>query len=146
MEGGSLHIPTVILKDPDACSDYLEVSNSAARFYNSYTQRPTNPIAFEDAREILPIGWMTNVVMTMNCRELLHFFNERLCRNAQSEIRELAETILKKTQEILPEVFATAGPKCRTLGYCNEGRRSCGRTPTREEVFHIYNLHKGGEK
>lgn len=145
-EEGNLHIPTSINRDPDACSDYLQAADAAVGFYKEYINREHMPIAKEDAREILPMGWYTNLVMTMNCRELLHFFSERLCSNAQEEIRILAKKILQKCQEVLPEIFNSAGPKCQVVGYCNEGKRSCHKSPLKEEVFHIYNNHIHEEK
>lgn len=137
-----LHVPCSINQDPDACTEYLEIADSAVEFYRRYINRETNPIKKEDAREILPIGWYTSLVVTMNCRELLHFFSERLCTNAQEEIRVLAKKMLKICQERLPEIFSKAGPKCQVLGYCNEGKRSCHKAPLKSEVFNIYNMFK----
>jgi len=41
----------------------------------------------EDARFILPNAAKTNIIVTMNARELRHFFNLRCCARAQWEIR-----------------------------------------------------------
>jgi len=62
-----------------------------------------------------------------NARELLHFFEERLCRRAQWEIRFVAEKMLELTKAELPAVFAGTGPKCVRLGHCPEGKMTCGR-------------------
>ena len=91
--------------------------------------------AQQDARFLLPQATETKIVVTMNCRELLHFFSQRCCQRAQWEIRTLAERMLKICQERLPVVFEGAGAKCQILGYCPEGRFSCGRYPTKEEVL-----------
>ncbi len=91
--------------------------------------------AIEDARYVLPGACETKIVVTMNARELLHFFSLRLCLRAQWEIRALAEEMLSLVKSILPSVFEGAGPKCVRLGYCPEGKFSCGKYPTREEVF-----------
>lgn len=56
----------------------------------------------EDARYVMPQGQSTNIIMTMNVRELIHFFQERLCIRAQNEIREMAELMRKEVNEILP--------------------------------------------
>jgi len=79
----------------------------------------------EDARFILPHGWETRLVMTMNARELHHFFSLRLCRRAQWEIRELARLMLIECRSAAPVIFETAGPSCLN-GKCVEAR-SCGR-------------------
>ena len=47
-------------------------------------------VAPEDARYLLPNAMETKIVVTMNIRELLHFFELRCCKRAQWEIRELA--------------------------------------------------------
>ena len=44
-------------------------------------------IPAEDARYILPNATETKIIMTMNARELLHFFALRCCERAQWEIR-----------------------------------------------------------
>jgi len=79
----------------------------------------------EDARFILPHGWETSLVMTMNARELHHFFALRLCRRAQWEIRGLARRMLALVREAAPELFDTAGPSCVVGGVCSE-QHSCG--------------------
>ncbi|MDD5644460.1 MAG: FAD-dependent thymidylate synthase [bacterium] len=89
--------------------------------------------ANQDARFILPQGAETKIVVTMNCRELIHFFNQRCCARAQWEIRRLARDMLKICVKKLPEIFSGAGPKCETLKYCPEGEFSCGRYPVREK-------------
>ena len=79
----------------------------------------------EDARFILPHGWETRLVLTMNARELHHFFHMRLCRRAQWEIRELARQMLICCRREAPVVFRRAGPSC-IFGPCGE-ERPCGK-------------------
>lgn len=76
----------------------------------------------EDARFILPNAAKTNIIVTMNARELRHFFNLRCCMRSQWEIREVAIEMLKQAKKIAPALFETAGPSCVELGYCPEGR------------------------
>lgn len=45
----------------------------------------------EDARYILPNATSTDLYMSCNLRQLIHIANERLCMDAQWEIRELVE-------------------------------------------------------
>lgn len=82
--------------------------------------------AQEDARFVLPNACETQLVMTMNARELLHFFSLRCCMRAQWEIRELAEKMLKLCREAAPNIFRNAGAPC-VRGYCPEGKLGCGR-------------------
>jgi len=59
----------------------------------------------EDARFLLPNATATRIVVTMNFRELRHFFRIRCDRAAQWEIRALAQEILKLTYQVAPSVF-----------------------------------------
>jgi len=79
-------------------------------------------IAKEDARFILPNASKTNIIVTMNARELRHFFNLRCCSRAQWEIREVATEMLKQAKKTAPGLFENSGPSCVELGYCPEGK------------------------
>jgi len=81
----------------------------------------------EDARYVLPNACETKIFVTMNARELLHFFAERLCQRAQWEIRRVAEMMLEQAQPVAPAALQGAGPKCIRLGHCPEGKMTCGR-------------------
>ncbi len=94
--------------------------------------------ANEDARFVLPNACETKVVVTMNCRSLLHFFELRCCTRAQWEIRAMADAMLGLCRERLPVIFAGAGARCERLGYCPEDERfTCGRYPRRDVVSSI---------
>jgi len=75
----------------------------------------------EDARFILPNASKTSIIVTMNARELRHFFNLRCCVRAQWEIRGAAIEMLKQVKKVAPVLFENAGPSCIELGYCPEG-------------------------
>lgn len=95
--------------------------------------------AYQDARFILPNAAETKIVVTMNARELLHFFSVRCCTRSQWELRRLAEAMLEVTKEKLPAVFGSAGAKCQTLEYCPEGEKfTCRRYPLKEEILASY--------
>ena len=79
----------------------------------------------EDARFVLPNAAETKIVVTMNARELLHFFNLRCCRRAQWEIRAMAVEMLRPARRAAPLLFAQAGPGC-VRGGCPEGAMTCG--------------------
>ncbi len=86
----------------------------------------------EDARYILPNACTTNLVVTMNARELRHFFSLRCCERAQWEIKQVADMMLDLVKEVAPTIFEDAGPRCKQMGYCPE-KRGCGRVPKRKE-------------
>lgn len=97
--------------------------------------------AQEDARYVLPEACCTKMIITMNARELNHFFNMRCCNRAQLEIRECAEKMLELVYPIAPNLFKNAGPSC-VCGACPEGAMSCGRAT---EMRQKYNAIKKPE-
>jgi thymidylate synthase (FAD) len=91
-----------------------------------YDQLIAYGVPEEDARYVLPNACMTNIVVTMNARELRHFFALRCCNRAQWEIRTLANLMLSLCKEVAPVIFEDAGPSCKVLGHCPEAR-PCGK-------------------
>lgn len=79
----------------------------------------------EDARFLLPNAAATKIVITMNARELLHFFTLRCCRRAQWEIQLMAKEMLRLARAAAPLLFAKAGPGCLDSP-CPEGKMTCG--------------------
>ncbi len=88
----------------------------------------------EDARFLLPNACETKIVVSMNARELLHFFNQRCCNRAQWEIRELATEMLRECKKVAPILFKNAGPAC-VEGPCPEGSMTCGQIKEVREKF-----------
>ena len=97
----------------------------------------------QDVRYFYPQGAKTNIIMTMNGRELLHWLSLRLCTRAQKEHRELAEKILELVKEVSPIIFENAGPSCVQLGYCPEGKKGCGKYPIMKELLKSYEESHG---
>lgn len=90
-------------------------------------ERKAQKKAIEDARFVLPNACATKMIVTMNARSLLNFFNLRCCNRAQWEIRSVAEQMLKICASIAPTVFKNAGPDCVCSGKCGEGKMTCGK-------------------
>lgn len=82
-------------------------------------------VAEEDARYVLPQGITSRLVVTMNARELLHFFELRCCLRAQFEIRALAWLMLAKAKAVAPLLFDQAGPVCLQGKACPENSFAC---------------------
>ena len=114
--------PESISRNPEADKLFKE---QVKRSHETYTKLINIGIPAEDARFILPHGWETKLVLTMNARELHHFFSLRTCRRAQWEIQELARKMLRLVRNAAPLLFNVAGPKCLISG-CEESH-SCGR-------------------
>ena len=97
------------------------------RWYCAWQEKLGGPgeSANEDARFVLPGGAATRLMLTMNARELRHFFTLRCCNRAQWEIREMAWQMLAACRKAAPALFEDAGPGC-VCGPCPEGKYSCG--------------------
>lgn len=80
----------------------------------------------EDARYVLPNAAETKIVITMNIRELLHFFELRCCNRAQWEIHDLADRMLALARPTAPYIFLDAGAACIRKA-CPEGKMTCGK-------------------
>ena len=91
----------------------------------AYQKRLDAGIPAEDARYLLPNACESKIVITMNVRELLHFFSLRCCNRAQWEIRDLAHRMLELARPTAPFIFADAGAGC-VRGACPEGKMCCG--------------------
>ena len=103
---------------------YTEAGSLLEDLMNLYQRMVESGIPCEDARYVTPQAVPTTLVMTMNARELLHFFSLRTCNRAQWEIRHLADEMLTICKRLSPGIFDQAGPGCVT-GSCPE-KRPCG--------------------
>ena len=107
---------------------YIEQMKTMHAWYCEWQEKlgKNGESANEDARFVLPNAASTRLVMTMNARELSHFFSLRCCGRAQWEIREMAWQMLACCKKEAPLLFANAGPGCLRGPY-PEGKNSCGR-------------------
>jgi thymidylate synthase (FAD) len=115
-------VPPSITTDGNAREIYTKALRDC---FECYRDLVSQGIPAEDARYILPNAAPSNIVVTMNIRELLHFLTLRCCKRAQWEIRELALLMLGLATPTAPYIFKDAGANCRR-GSCTEGRMTCG--------------------
>ncbi|WP_400249925.1 FAD-dependent thymidylate synthase [Methanomethylophilus alvi] len=125
-------VPETVKRDPEAMKVYEETMDG---IWDSYSKLIGMGIPAEDARYVLPNGCTTNITITMNARELLHFFSMRCCNRAQWEIREMADEMLRLCKEVSPVIFSDAGPAC-IRGSCPEGKKTCGHPRTDMKDHH----------
>ena len=91
-------IPDTIKNSPEMLEEFKDhIEDTKLR----YKRMIDFGIPKEDARSILPNATTTNLVMTLNLRELRHFYSERSCIHAQAEIRQLANKMIKLVKEKL---------------------------------------------
>ena len=108
--------PPDIQNDKKAYDIYEKATKDAIKTYNKLIEMG---IKKEDARYIIPQAVTSNIMVTMNARELLHFFTLRCCKRAQWEIREVANEMLRLAKQKAPIIFENAGPAC-VRGRCPE--------------------------
>ena len=145
MGDADYNIPESILLDLESRELYNRTIISAYKAYEAITrnlmlkylnqgmdEKSAEKKAIEDARFVLPNAACTSMVMTMNARELLHFFRLRTCNRAQWEIREVADKMLAECYRVAPTIFKDAGCGCCS-GSCSEGRMCCGK-PRKAEI------------
>jgi len=123
-------IPPSIKANKELKKIFVDFMKNAQKTYNSLVEGLNEDglkgeAANQDARFVLPNAAETKIMVTMNARELLHFFNQRCCNRAQWEIRAMADQMLKLVQKVAPTIFTTAGPRC-LIGPCPEGEYTCG--------------------
>lgn len=116
--------PPQIAQKPHLLKKYKKYMQQTGAFYDELIQAD---IKAEDARFVLPNATETKIVVTMNARSLLNFFEHRLCLRAQWEILKLAQLMLNAVNAVTPEIFKFAGPTCETEKICWEGNLSCGK-------------------
>jgi thymidylate synthase (FAD) len=114
--------PSVEALGAEAVREYTRQMDQMLVWYQGWQQKLGQN---EDARFVLPNACETRLMMTMNVREIKHFLRLRMCKRAQWEIRELAETIFALCFEEIPELLMDAGPGC-LQGACPEGEKTCG--------------------
>lgn len=124
-------IPPAIANNPKlkhAFEFHLYTMNSNYEFmvHELIASGRTEQEAREDARFLLPNAAATQLVVTMNARELKHFFSLRCCNRAQWEIRALADRMRTLVLEVEEGLFKDSGAPCQRGKPCPEGTRSCG--------------------
>lgn len=120
----------------DSFDNYNTLKEKLTEKYiaNGMKESPAKKKAQEDARYVLPEACCTRMIVTMNARELNHFFNLRCCNRASAEIHEVADEMLKLVYPIAPHLFKDAGPSC-VCGACPEGAMSCGKAKEMRDKY-----------
>lgn len=125
-------IPETIKANEKLYESYIKAFESMKELYSYLKDK-----GYDDSVLIYCVlsGNTTDIVTTMNAREMLLFFRLRSCTRAQWEIQLFANDFLKKLRRLSPDLFNYYGPSCYVLGYCPEGRMTCGRSSEIKELF-----------
>lgn len=147
-------MPPAIRDNEDACKVFLRHMEASQKAYDEIVDAimlkelkkdrdfsksifyEVEKRAIEDARYVFPNATETKIVLTMNARSLLHFFNMRCCNRAQWEIRDLADKMLREAIKIAPTLFSRSGAPC-TFGRCPEGEMTCGEPRSIDDVLKL---------
>ncbi len=109
--------PDTIAENSEAHAVFEELRQKSAEAYQRLVELG---IPAEDARFIFPQAVTTNLIMTVNLRELIHMCGLRLCTLAQWEIRRLFKRIRKEVMAVSPFFGRMLVPHCVHEGFCNE--------------------------
>lgn len=119
--------PKIEALGEEAVAEFTRQMDTMHQWYTQWQEKlGTGEGGNEDARFVLPGACETRMMVTMNVRELRHFFSLRMCSRAQWEIRALATEMHRLCMEVAPALFENAGPGC-LRGACPEGEKSCGK-------------------
>ncbi len=124
-------IPPSVAENEEACQAFEAMMHRAQALYDELIAKGA---AAEDARYVLPNATETKIVVTMNARELRHFFQLRCCYRAQCEIRQMAMKMLELVKGIAPLLFKNSGPICLAKP-CPEGKLTCGKQTEIKQLF-----------
>ena len=133
-DGFDFVTPPKILVSHNAKASYDRLMHN---IQSTYEELQRLGIPNEDARFVLPNACETVIDMSIDFRNLCHFMNERLCKKAQWEIRELAQKMRQLVVDVFPEAASMLVPKCERfeIGFCPE-QKPCGRRPKLSEMIH----------
>lgn len=119
--------PAITELGQDAVDEYKSQMETIHNWYINWQNRlGVGEKSNEDARFVLPNAAETKMIVTMNARELRHFFSLRCCNRAQWEIRHVAWMMLEEVLKVAPNLFGDSGPSC-VSGSCSEGKMTCGK-------------------
>jgi thymidylate synthase (FAD) len=104
MSDPALVIPDAIAGDPHA---RVVWDGFVDHVKSTYQELRELGVLKEDARFVLPNAAATRIIVTMNFRELLHFFRLRITPEAQWEIRRMAILMLECLAPHAPAIFGT---------------------------------------
>ena len=85
---------------------WCDVMEKVECSYNELMSMGAKP---EEGRSILPNSLKTEIVVTMNLRELRHFLRLRTSPKAHPQMREVANMLLRYVKETLPVFFEDIG-------------------------------------
>jgi thymidylate synthase (FAD) len=96
--------PATIRSNEAALKAY---DDALAVVYGAFEKMTSLGVPKEDARYVLPNAIKTKLVMSVTARSLMHIVWQRTALQAQWEIRDVANEMLRLAKEATPEFWAT---------------------------------------
>lgn len=101
------HYQMVTIEDPAEQQDILQLFDIAYReAFSNYQALLERGVAKELARNVLPLGLLTEFIWSVNLRSLFNFLSPRTAPNALLEIRLAAQEVEALAVPIAPVAFA----------------------------------------
>lgn len=126
MNNFNYFIPPSIRTNERALMEYNSLMDTIS---SSYAKLKDLDVPNEDISNILPLGSMTKIVTKANLRMILEMSNNRLCKRAYHEYRDIMIELKKQLSGINDEWKWICDnymvPKCAKLGYCPENKSNC---------------------
>lgn len=123
VEHGRFILPDTIAAEPARLARYRQAVEAAHSLVLQLQERP----ALAKYHYYFALsGNLTDVMTTMNARELQWFIRLRSCNRAQWEVQDIAVELLRQLRHSFPALFDRFGPSCFADGHCPEGRLTCG--------------------
>jgi thymidylate synthase (FAD) len=94
--------PLFFNKGTDAYKTWQSSCEFAEKSYLLLLELDRSP---QEARSVLPNSLKTEIVVTMNLRELRHFFKLRTAKTAHPQMREVAIMLLNELKIKIPVIF-----------------------------------------
>jgi len=88
---------------------------------NMYDESIERGLPKEEARQYLPNAMACNILVTMDCRNLVNFFRQRLCMRNVEEMITFSRKLWTICVAWFPELFENVGPPCHMVGKCTQG-------------------------
>ena len=132
-------IPDEIKDDDNLMEEYWYHMRDTVKLYEKiqgyvYSKTNSHERANEQARYILPMATEGSFCIAYTPEALIHICNLRLCVRTEDKHRKLVEAIRDAVLEVIPELQSRLVPQCENLLHCPEGKKGCGRYPTKSEL------------
>lgn len=112
------YYPVVIHKDH---KDNRTLVHSLSEAIRNYSMLVNQGLPVHEARQVLPNASAVNLQITADARNMVYFFNQRLCKRNVAEMINFAQTWHSVAKSWFPELFNLVGPQCGLTGKCLQG-------------------------